>query len=115
MWRNFLIPEVDLTTQSRLMKEHLGTVPGECLHTYSALKEKGVRGGVLGGPTEHFIQVAMHVREMKAGKQLPVIVPIKEQLRLGSVVNMAAVLGLPAPLNIQVCKQQECAFQTFSL
>ena len=50
MWRNFLIPEVDLTAQSRLMKEQLGTVPGECLHTYSALKEKGGPGRGAGRP-----------------------------------------------------------------
>lgn len=81
------------------MKAQLGIVPPECLHTYSALKENGFIG-VLGGPTEHFIQVAMHVREMNACKWLPVIVPIKEQLRLGPVGSMAAVLGLPSLLNI---------------
>lgn len=66
-------------------------------------KERG-SGGLPGGPTEHLIQVAMHVRKMKARKWLPVIVPIKEQLRPGSVlesVRTAAVLGLPPPLNIQ--------------
>lgn len=67
-------------------------MPLECLHTYSAWHKKGSRG-VLGGPTEHFIQVAMHVREMKACKWLPVIVSIKEQLR--PVVSTAAVFGLP--------------------
>lgn len=81
------------------MREQLGIVPPECLHTYSALKEKGFIG-VLGGPTEHFIQVAMHVREMNDCKCLPVIVPIKEQLLLGPVGTLAAVLGLPPLLNI---------------
>lgn len=81
------------------MKELLGIVPPKKL-TYNALKEKGSRG-VLGGPTVDFIQVAMHVREMKACKWLPVIIPIKEQLRLGPVGSVAAVLGLPPLLNIQ--------------
>lgn len=48
-----------------------------------------------------FIQLAMHVREMKACKWLPVIIPIKEQLRRGPVRRRTPVLA-PAPLlNIQ--------------
>lgn len=38
---------------------------------------------------------------MKACKWLPVIIPIKEQLVLAPVGNMAAVLGLPPLHNIQ--------------
>ena len=87
------------------MKEHLGILPLEFLHSYSTLKQKGSKG-VLRGPTEHFIQVAMHVRQIKCCKWPPVIIPIKEQLRVGAVVSMAAVLCLLPLFNIQLNKRQ---------
>lgn len=90
MWRNFWSRRWTWLHSCDSWKSSLGIVPPECLHTYSAWNEKGSRG-VLGGPTDHFIQIAVHVKEMKACKWLPVIVPIKEQLRL--VVSMALYLA----------------------
>lgn len=81
MWRNFLIAEVDLTTQLRLMKEQLGIVPCTPIVPERKRGPEGCWEALLS------TSFRLHVREMKACKWLPVIVPIKEQLRLGSVVS----------------------------
>lgn len=70
--------------------------PLKALHTYSTLKEKG---GCEGGPV--VCSIRLHVTEMKACEWLPVIIPIKEQLRLGPVRRMTPVLASAPLLNIQ--------------
>lgn len=89
----FLTQRVSVCLTLWLMKQpcHL-----KRLHTYRGLKEMG-SWGVLG---------VLYVREMKSCKSLPVIIHIKEQLRLGPVLSMAAVPCLPPLFNIQLNKQQ---------
>lgn len=61
-------------------------------------------GGLLRGPTEQCIQVAVHVRHIKSLKWFLVIVPVKEQLYPEPTSNAAAAPLLSPILNNNLSK-----------
>lgn len=101
MWRHFLSQTWIWLQYCDLWKSSLVLCPQNACTAIVPLRRKGSIG-VQRGPTEHFIQVAMHVRQIKSCKWLPVIVPIKEQLRVAGC-NMAALLCLPPLHDMQIC------------